>query len=249
MSIPSQHKPILPLGESSQGSDIRYPVRLLIFLKSEDARTTLIDSLAPSDRFTFDVPTDISKCLAAVAENSHDVLMTDFIDLDLGLRQTVEKFRNGSTLLAVIFLRQNTDDMDEIEALNQGVDWVITSPLNAPLALARIEALMRWKNLSPYNTPQIGPFQFNVETKRLSNQRLGDIRITDKEVRILEFLLLHKGKIVSRSDLLEHVWGYSDSAKTHTVETHIYRLRKKIERVADSKSIIITEVGGYRLVK
>ena len=213
----------------------------------------MIDSLAPSDTFTFDLPADISKCLAATAENSHDVLITDFIDLDLGFPETVEKFRNGSTRLAVIFLTQSSDDMDEIEMLNQGVDWVISSslkaPLNGPLTIARIEALMRWRNLSPYNSPQIGPFQFNVETKCLSNQRLGDIRVTDKEVRILEFLLLHKGKIVSRSDLLQHVWGYSHTAKTHTVETHIYRLRKKIDLVANSKSIIITEVGGYRLVK
>jgi len=88
-----------------------------------------------------------------------------------------------------------------------------------------------------------------MESKRLFAKQVGEIKITDKEARVLKFLLSHKGNIVSRTDLLQHVWGYDSSANTHTVETHIYRLRKKIGTIADGKSIIITERGGYRLAK
>lgn len=94
-----------------------------------------------------------------------------------------------------------------------------------------------------------GPFEFDIETKTLSAQGFEDIRLTNKEVKILQFLHAQKGKIVSRAELLQHVWGYNSSINTHTLETHIYRLRKKIQKVADSKTIIKTEVAGYRLVK
>lgn len=94
-----------------------------------------------------------------------------------------------------------------------------------------------------------GPFEFDIATKILSAQGFEDIRLTNKEGLILQFLQARKGRIVSRTDLLKHVWGYNSSINTHTLETHIYRLRQKIEVVADSKSIIVTEVAGYRLVK
>lgn len=95
----------------------------------------------------------------------------------------------------------------------------------------------------------VGPFVFNIETKILSAQGYEGIRLTKKEGLILQFLQAQKGKIVSRADLLQHVWGYNSSINTHTLETHIYRLRKKIEKVTDSKSIIITEVAGYSLAQ
>ena len=95
----------------------------------------------------------------------------------------------------------------------------------------------------------VGPFEFDIDTKILSAQGFESIRLTNKEGLILQFLQAKKGQVVSRADLLKHVWGYNSSINTHTLETHIYRLRKKIEKVADSKSIITTEVAGYSLVK
>ena len=72
--------------------------------------------------------------------------------------------------------------------------------------------------------------------------------MTDKEAQILKFLYLHGDRVVSRDELLDEVWGYNAGVTTHTLETHVYRLRQKIENDPSNAEILVTEPGGYRLV-
>jgi DNA-binding response OmpR family regulator len=76
-----------------------------------------------------------------------------------------------------------------------------------------------------------------------------ELKLTDKEVEILRYLHRARGAIVSRDELLANIWGYHESVTTHTIETHIYRLRQKIETNNDEASLLITESGGYRLAE
>jgi DNA-binding response OmpR family regulator len=73
------------------------------------------------------------------------------------------------------------------------------------------------------------------------------IRLTDKETNILKYLYRAGGKVISREELLTEVWGYNAGVTTHTLETHVYRLRQKIEPDPTGPKILITEAGGYRL--
>lgn len=224
-------------------------IRLLFFLQGEESRKKLNDCLISNDGFLFCITSDLPNCLIAASNDKYDVLITDFCDFDLDFGETVTKIKEASNSLAIMLLTRQSDHLKEIDFLNSGVESVMNAPFKASLMIARIQAILRWKDLSAYNASQIGPFKFDIESKRLCSNQIGDVRVTDKEARILQFLLSRKGGTVSRTDLLQHVWGYNSASNTHTVETHIYRLRKKIGRIADSKSIIITEAGGYRLAK
>lgn len=92
---------------------------------------------------------------------------------------------------------------------------------------------------------RIGPWRFDPAARLLAKD--GDkVRLTDKEVAILSYLL-NTGGVVGRDDLLAQVWGYSAEISTHTLETHIYRLRQKIETDPAQATLLVTEAGGYRL--
>ena len=95
----------------------------------------------------------------------------------------------------------------------------------------------------------IRPYTFQPSNKLLiNNEDEKKVRLTDKETAILKYLYRSGDKVVSRDVLLDEVWGYNSSVTTHTLETHVYRLRQKIEENPSSARILITEPGGYRLV-
>ena len=94
----------------------------------------------------------------------------------------------------------------------------------------------------------IGPFSFHPNVKLLIDLETNErVRLTDKEAAILKFLYRTQGKVVSRNVLLGEVWGYNSEVTTHTLETHVYRLRQKIEKIPSNAKILLTEPGGYRL--
>lgn len=93
-----------------------------------------------------------------------------------------------------------------------------------------------------------GPYTFKPASKLLLESNGSKIRLTEKEASILKFLYRAGEKVVTRDVLLEEVWGYNAGVTTHTLETHIYRLRQKIERDPSNAEILVTELGGYKLV-
>jgi DNA-binding response OmpR family regulator len=114
---------------------------------------------------------------------------------------------------------------------------------------ARLEARARIASLEDGPAPvRIGPYEFSLEDKALHH---GDanlrIRLTEKEAAILAFLHRMCERAVPRQELLTEVWGYNPAVTTHTLETHIYRLRRKIEADPAKACLLITEAGGYRL--
>ena len=94
---------------------------------------------------------------------------------------------------------------------------------------------------------RIGPYLFHPPERTLEGPEQGDITLTDKEADILVYLAKRRGRAVSRDDLLKNVWRYQEGVDTHTLETHIYRLRQKMEAAADRPALLVTEEGGYRL--
>lgn len=93
----------------------------------------------------------------------------------------------------------------------------------------------------------LGGYQFKPSVKTLVRDDQSKIRLTEKETNILRLLLRAGGEAVARDKLLEEVWGYNAQVTTHTLETHVYRLRQKIEDDPSNSELLITEAGGYRL--
>ncbi len=114
--------------------------------------------------------------------------------------------------------------------------------------MARIRAQLRQHEHSEEAVFSIGEYSFHPSAKLLVDKKGSKIRLTEKETSILKYLYRAGEKVISRDVLLHEVWGYNASVTTHTLETHIYRLRQKIERDPSRAELLITKSGGYKLI-
>ena len=115
--------------------------------------------------------------------------------------------------------------------------------------LARMRAQLRQFANTEDAVFSIGPYSFQPANKiMLHGENDQKIRLTEKETAILKYLLRAQDKVVGRDTLLGEVWGYNANVTTHTLETHVYRLRQKIEEDPSNARILVTENGGYKLV-
>jgi DNA-binding response OmpR family regulator len=139
-------------------------------------------------------------------------------------------------------------DADTILGLDAGANDYIAKPFKFPVLLARIRAQLRTHEQSEDAVFQLGPYTFRPSAKTLVTEDDRKIRLTEKETNILKFLYRAGDATVARDVLLHEVWGYNAGVTTHTLETHIYRLRQKIEPDPSNTRLLVTESGGYRLM-
>jgi len=139
-------------------------------------------------------------------------------------------------------------DADTILGLESGANDYVTKPFRINVLLARLRAHLRQHERSEDAVMTIGPYEFHPAGKMLMEKGgKKKIRLTDKEASILKYLFRAGDRPVARDVLLNEVWGYNAGVTTHTLETHIYRLRQKIEKDPTNAAILITDRGGYRL--
>jgi len=181
----------------------------------------------------------------------------DLVLLDIGLpdqggRDVCRSLRSDGLMAPIIMLTASDEDADIIRGLNAGATDYVTKPFKLGVLLARIRAHIRQFEQSDDAVLCIGPFNFRPGAKMLvtggDEVSAEEVRLTDKEAQILKFLYLHGDRVVSRDELLDEVWGYNAGVTTHTLETHVYRLRQKMESDPSHAEILVTEPGGYRLV-
>ena len=178
----------------------------------------------------------------------------DVIILDVGLpdmdgREVCRLMRRNGVTSPIIMLTGSDTEADTILGLDAGANDYITKPFRIGVLLARLRAQIRQHERSDDAVLMIGPFAFQTANKLLLNNETNEkTRLTDKETALLKYLYRAGGRVVDRDGLLGEVWGYNAAVDTHTVETHIYRLRQKIERDPSKAEILVSEPGGYRLV-
>ena len=148
----------------------------------------------------------------------------------------------------IIMLTGQDGDADTILGLESGANDYVTKPFKFPVLLARLRAQLRQHEQSEDAVFQLGPYTFRPSMKLLITEDEKKIRLTEKETNILKFLYRSTDGVVARDILLHEVWGYNAGVTTHTLETHIYRLRQKIEPDPSNARLLVTESGGYRLV-
>ena len=194
---------------------------------------------------------------AKTATEAIDLAKEDYFDvilLDVGLpdmdgREVCRLMRRNGVTSPIIMLTGADTDADTILGLDAGANDYITKPFRLGVLLARLRAHIRQHERSDDAVFTIGPYTFQPSNKLLVNDTdEKKVRLTDKETAILKYLYRAGDKAVSRDVLLDEVWGYNASVTTHTLETHVYRLRQKIEADPSSAKILVTEPGGYRLV-
>ena len=211
-------------------------------------RTALIEQLELEGEFA---PQE-ADCLAAAEAIIETGVRFDAVLLDVGLpdgdgRDFCRKLRERGLKAPVIMLTASAEESDVVRGLDSGANDYIAKPFRINELLARLRAQMRAFETSEDAVFQIGPYSFRPSLRQLMDTNGRRIRLTDKEAAILKFLYRASGRPVSRQMLLGEVWGYNAAVTTHTLETHIYRLRQKIEPDPAISRLLITEGGGYRL--
>lgn len=157
------------------------------------------------------------------------------------------QLRDSGVNAPILLIAENADEAQIVRGLDMGANDVIITPLRPAEALARLRAQIRAYETSEDAVLSIGQFQFRPAQRLLQNNKTGArIKLTEKEAAVLKFLY-RSDRPVPRNTLLHEVWGYNAGATTHTVETHIYRLRRKIEPDSNRIGLLVNEDGGYRL--
>jgi DNA-binding response OmpR family regulator len=195
----------------------------------------------------------------AFAKTGHEALdaartrRIDLILLDLGLpdmdgREVCRSLRKAKVRCPIIMLTAADGEADTVQSLDSGANDYVTKPFRFGELLARIRAQLRSHEQSEDAVFQIGPYTFRPSAKLLLDEQNKKVRLTEKETSILKYLYRAGERVVGREILLSEVWGYNSGVTTHTLETHIYRLRQKIEKDPANARLLITEPGGYKLV-
>jgi DNA-binding response OmpR family regulator len=222
--------------------------KILIVDDDADLLQTLVEQIALHDEFEA-VPVDSgAKAVSTAKAEQIDLVIMDVGLPDIDGREVVRILRKDGFKAPIIMLTGHDTDSDTILGLESGANDYVTKPFRFAVLLARIRAQLRQHEASEDAVFTIGPYSFRPSSKVLLNSKGQKIRLTEKETAILRFLYRAGQTPMSRETLLQDVWGYNSGVTTHTLETHIYRLRQKIEKDAANPTILVTEVGGYKLV-
>lgn len=222
--------------------------KILLIDDDADLREALAEQLLVTEEFdVFEAETGAHGVERAKSE------LYDLIILDVGLpdmdgREVCRLLRKSQVKCPILMLTGHATDADTILGLESGANDYVTKPFKFAVLLARIRAALRQHEHSEDAVFNVGPYVFQPSAKQMTDADGKKIRLTEKETNILKFLLRSADQVVSRDVLLHEVWGYNANVTTHTLETHIYRLRQKIERDPSNVTLLVTESGGYRLV-
>lgn len=188
-----------------------------------------------------------TKALELARANYFDVILLDVGLPDMDGREVCRLMRRNGVTSPIIMLTGADTDADIILGPDSGANDYITKPFRLGVLLARLRAHILQHERSDDAVFTIGPYTFQPSAKLLiNNEDEKKVRLTDKETAILKYLYRAGEKVVGRDVLLDEVWGYNADVTTHTLETHVYRLRQKIELDPSNARILVTEPGGYR---
>jgi DNA-binding response OmpR family regulator len=222
--------------------------KILLVDDDELLRDALVDQFGVHDEFALEPVLTANAAIERAKEEAH----IDLVLLDVGLpdmdgREACRIMRKNGFKSPIIMLTGADSEADTILGLDAGANDYVSKPFKFGVLLARVRAHLRSHEQSEDAVFKVGPYEFRPAVKMLVTQADKKIRLTEKETSILKFLYRAGGKPVTRDVLLDEVWGYNSGVTTHTLETHVYRLRQKIEPDPSNASILLTESGGYRL--
>jgi DNA-binding response OmpR family regulator len=227
-------------------------LRRQILIVEDDAalRASLAEQLLLSSEFSAD---EAESAAEAEIKLTHADANYVAILLDVGLPDTdgrdfCAKLRRDGRRMPVIMVTGADGEQDVVRGLDAGANDYLAKPFRLPELLARVRAQIRIFDNSEDAVFKVGPYIFRPSARLLQEPaRNRKVRLTDKECAILKYLYRAGGKMVPRPILLQEVWGYSSGVTTHTLETHIYRLRQKIEADPSQPRLLLTTNGGYGL--
>lgn len=222
--------------------------KILIVDDDTELRGMLTEQLTLHEEFDAIGAESAATAVEAAAAGDVDLVLMDVGLPDMDGREAVRLLRKNGFKSPIIMLTGHGTDADTILGLESGANDYVAKPFRFAVLLARIRSQLRQHEASEDAVFTIGPYTFRPASKLLLNPKGAKVRLTEKETAILRYLYRAEQRPVSREILLQEVWGYNSGVTTHTLETHIYRLRQKVERDAANPAILVTDAGGYKLM-
>ena len=219
--------------------------KILLINSDSDLSEALIYQLSLNDRYQI-IESAEDNVFTQINNNSFNIVIINSQPSKLSGHNIAKKLRTGGFKNPIIMLITHSDASNVDNNLSIEANEYIIKPFKYPALLKSIELQLRQFSKTEDTLNKIGSYVFKPNSKVLESKNKS-IRLTEKENDILKFLYQNLKTIVSREILLHEVWGYNSKVTTHTLETHIYRLRQKIEFDPANACFLITETGGYRL--
>lgn len=222
--------------------------KILLVDDDDDLREALSEQLVMTEDFDVFEAGNGADGFEKAKDAHHDLIILDVGLPDTDGRELCKRMRKAGVKAPIVMLTGHDSDADTILGLDAGANDYITKPFKFAVLLARIRAQLRQHEQSEDAIFQLGPYSFRPAQKMLVDAKDKKVRLTEKETNILKFLYRAGQQVVARDVLLHEVWGYNAGVTTHTLETHIYRLRQKIEPDPSNARLLVTENGGYKLI-
>lgn len=221
---------------------------ILIIDDDADLREALVEQFDLEEGFAGLGAASASEGMEKAADGRATAIVLDVSLPDMDGFEACRRLRAEGVKAPIILLTGAAQEEEhQVQGLDAGANDYVLKPFKFSVLLARIRAHLRSHEASEDAVFRIGPYNFRPSMRLLVDTAQKKIRLTDKETSILRYLYRSGEKPVGREELLREVWGYNSNVTTHTLETHVYRLRQKIEPDAQSPKLLITETGGYRL--
>jgi DNA-binding response OmpR family regulator len=222
--------------------------RILLVDDDNDLRTLLAEQLALHEEFGIMQAATALEGIQSVRGDHVDLVLMDVGLPDMDGREAVRVMRKNGFKSPIIMLTANDTEADTVLGLEAGANDYVAKPFRFAVLLARVRAHLRQYEASEDAQFNVGPYIFRPGAKMLVTEKGSKVRLTEKETSILRYLYRAGQRVVPRDVLLQEVWGYNAAVTTHTLETHVYRLRQKIEKDPGQARILVTDAGGYKLV-
>jgi DNA-binding response OmpR family regulator len=230
-------------------STIAVKKRVLVVDDDEPLREALAGQLDMHEGYDVAQAGNGADALERARAITFDTILLDLALPDLDGREVCRILRRNGIATPVIVLTAATSDADEILSLDAGANDVVTKPFRVSVLLARVRAHMRQYASSADAAFTVGPYLYKPGARLLVERANGrEIALSDTENSILRLLCRAAGAAVTRQELYEQIWGFKAPLDTHTLQTHVYRLRRKIEADPGEPRILLSEHQGYRLV-
>jgi two-component system, OmpR family, response regulator len=200
-----------------------------------------------AEGFASDVALNGTDGLWMARENPYDAIVLDIMLPGINGFKVCSSLRDDGIWTPILMLTAKDGELDEAEALDLGADDYLTKPFSYVVLVARIRALLRRGAPQRPAVLEAGDLRFDPAAKRVWRART-EVQLTAREMSLLEFLLRHKENVVSKREILEHVWDYDFEGDPNIVEVYIRHLRNKLDRPFDRDSIQTVRGAGYRLV-
>ena len=220
-------------------------VRVLL-IEDDIAISRLLKEGLEDESYAVDVAHDGSEGYRTAAADEYDVIILDIMLPEMNGYEVCRSLRKDGNKTPILMLTARDTERDIVEGLDTGADDYLAKPFSFDVLLARIRALLRRPNEKLEEILQVGDLKLDPSSKKVTRASQ-EINLTAKEYGVLEYLMRNKGKVLSKEQIISHVWDFDADVLPNNVELFIMFLRRKIDKPFKSKLIHTVSGFGYKL--